>query len=463
MGGVDRAGVPPPPAPQQRPAPRDGGGAANDAGGSGPPPRADDAAPAALTAAEAASALVPEGGAPVQIVQVVGNKLQLDEAAMLAVMARAPADMKVAVVSVVGAFRTGKSFLLDLLLRYLQHDERTSATLVTGADGGGGDGGGGGGGGGGGEGDAHDVAPPSPEAEGWEHIDAKPPCAVPAPPPTAPSSRSRNGDADAAWLFEGAGCVPGALVAGTKATRAGFAWRGGRDRETTGIWMWSHPFVRELPGRHGESVAVFLMDTQGMFDSETSQMLTASIFGLSALISSYQIYNVVRQIQEDNLQHLALFAEYGRVAFREANDAGGGGERVFPFQTLEFLVRDAIMDVEDLDALGRDKMIADMQKYVADKMGCGAHADMRQIREQVRECFAEFGCFTLPHPGVDVAEKKTYSGDIGGIRMEFRQFVDVYFDRIFHERLAPKSLLGRDITAAELGDCILRCARPRCP
>ncbi|CAI5735837.1 unnamed protein product [Peronospora destructor] len=32
-----------------------------------------------------------------------------------------PEDMKVAIFSVVGAFRTGKSFILDLFLRYLRH------------------------------------------------------------------------------------------------------------------------------------------------------------------------------------------------------------------------------------------------------------------------------------------------------------------------------------------------------
>ena len=92
-----------------------------------------------------------------------------------------------------------------------------------------------------------------------------------------------------------------------------------------------------------------------MFDSKLTQMLTACIFGLSTLISSHQvrsalcvrsdssctvtspllprpggvldgawllccvccvhkIYNVQNRIQEDNLQHLALFTEYGRVA-----------------------------------------------------------------------------------------------------------------------------------------------------
>jgi atlastin len=120
-----------------------------------------------------------------------------------------------------------------------------------------------------------------------------------------------------------------------------FAWRGGQERQTTGIWMWSEPFLR-TPKGSSEQVAVLLMDTQGMFDNETSMSLTAQIFGLSTFVSSFQvnlilpsirylsyhfvfslyifilstlqIYNVERRIQEDNLQHLALFAEYGRMA-----------------------------------------------------------------------------------------------------------------------------------------------------
>ncbi|RYY75882.1 hypothetical protein EON63_19010, partial [archaeon] len=75
--------------------------------------------------------------------------------------------------------------------------------------------------------------------------------------------------------------------------------------------MWSEPIFRTI---QGEPVAVLLMDTQGMFDNETSMTLTAQIFGLSTLVSSLLIYNVDKRIQEDNLQHLALFSEYGRIS-----------------------------------------------------------------------------------------------------------------------------------------------------
>lgn len=67
-----------------------------------------------------------------------------------------------------------------------------------------------------------------------------------------------------------------------------FAWRGGQERQTTGIWMWSEPFLR-TPRGSSEQVAVLLMDTQGMFDNETSMALTAQIFGLSTFVSSFQV------------------------------------------------------------------------------------------------------------------------------------------------------------------------------
>ncbi|EGB11773.1 hypothetical protein AURANDRAFT_7299, partial [Aureococcus anophagefferens] len=109
----------------------------------------------------------------------------------------------VAVVSVVGAFRTGKSFLLTLILRYLRH-------------------------------------------------------------------AARVGDGDGG--------------------PASFEWRGGRVRMTTGITVWSEPFL--VTGADGEQLAVVVLDTQGLFDNETPMGLTSCIFGLSTLMSSYQIYNV---------------------------------------------------------------------------------------------------------------------------------------------------------------------------
>ena len=152
------------------------------------------------------------------------------------ILSQIPPGWKVSVVSVVGAFRTGKSFLLSWFLRYLHHlsENKTSED----------------------------------KSEKWYD------------------------------KFQTLG-------------NDGFDWRGGAERNTTGIWMWKKPHFME---KDGEQLAVLLVDTQGMFDNETTMALTASIFGLSTLLSSYQIYNVEKRIQEDNLQQLALFSEYARMA-----------------------------------------------------------------------------------------------------------------------------------------------------
>ena len=65
-----------------------------------------------------------------------------------------------------------------------------------------------------------------------------------------------------------------------------------------------------------------------MFDNKTTMDVTVQVFGLSTLVSSYQIYNVDKRIQEDNLQHLACFSEYGRMALDGTGEEEGEGSKV---------------------------------------------------------------------------------------------------------------------------------------
>lgn len=112
----------------------------------------------------------------------------------------------------------------------------------------------------------------------------------------------------------------------------GFEWRGGSERVTSGIQIWSKPFVCQ--NKFGEKVAVLLMDTQGVFDNESTVQDCASIFALSNLISSVQIYNLMQQLQEDDLQHLEFFTEFGKLVSEQADETGVTNSR------LIFLIRD---------------------------------------------------------------------------------------------------------------------------
>jgi len=297
-----------------------------------------------------------------------GTNFELDEDALREIFHKVPEDMKVAIVSVVGAFRTGKSFVLDLFLRYLRHATH-GRVLKEGAD--------------------------AAEGTAWKD-----------------------------WVLAGVeGSGESKLEGNSNMEQThgekGFSWRAGRKRNTTGIWMWETPFIRK--SATGEDIAVFLIDTQGMFDSETSQMLTASIFGLSTLLSSYQIYNVDKRVQEDNLQHLALFTEYGRMALF------GRSEDSMP-PTLE----------------------KSMKTYMKELLASRKQKDLADTREQINSCFEKVACFLLPHPGHEVTERE-YDGSVEAIDTRFLELLTSYLDDLFDPKnLCSKKIHGTPVTSREL-------------
>lgn len=316
----------------------------------------------------------------------------LHEEKLKNILDKVPEGMKVGIVSVVGAFRMGKSFLLDCMLHYL-----------------------------------HFMAD-DPKADWTDDDDS--------------SNKERS-------YLEGSSSLR---------SSSGFSWRSGAERQTTGIWMWSEIFVRKNPKNASEKVAILLMDTQGMFDGEISQQLTTHIFGVSTLLSSYQIYNVSRQIQEDNMQHLALFAEYGKLAVGHTKsdkakiqaakgssismtkDDGKENEEEeeedestipeAPFQRLDFLIRDWQNFNDDADLKG---CLASMPSYLQSKLKekHGMAESLKGTRAQIASSFRKLDCFLLPHPGFKVT-KPNFDGNLREVREEFLGLLRVYMDRIFN-------------------------------
>lgn len=325
--------------------------------------------------------------------------------------------MEVAIVSVVGAFRTGKSFLLSWFVKYLQvlhaQQQQTEASLE----------------------DIDDVKSTEKLSKGWyEQLE------------------SIGND--------------------------GFDWRAGSDRNTTGIWIWSKPY------QISKNKVVMLVDTQGMFDHETTMALTTNIFGFSTLLSSYQIYNVDKRIQEDHLQQLALFSEYARLmsTVTSAKDEDTQTEEVTPehipiphpiptqtestsgneqtslnkpFQKIEFLVRDwQHFDDEQIfdecDNLNYEVVEESMMSYLKKVFSERDAKDLQETREQIIHCFNIISCYGLCHPGIAVTKKK-FSGAIKDIEPLFVQLVTRYCEKVFDlQNLPSKTIHGRTITADQL-------------
>lgn len=71
------------------------------------------------------------------------------------------------------------------------------------------------------------------------------------------------------------------------------------------------------------------MDTQGLSNNGNFKE-NSKIFALSNLLSSIQVFNIFRDIQEDQLKYLQFATEYAKIH----------GKIEKPFQNLIFLIRD---------------------------------------------------------------------------------------------------------------------------
>lgn len=209
----------------------------------------------------------------------------------------------------------------------------------------------------------------------------------------------------------------------------GFKSQGGPERETTGIWMWSDIFTYDY--NDGSKVAIILLDTQGIFDDESTVKDCTTIFAISMMMASHQCYNVMQNIQEDDLQHLQLFLEYGRLATAQENET--------PFQNLLFIVRD--WQYPDTYSFGFNQQFIAWKLRTAEKQS----AEMRQLRERIRDNFKSIGSFLMPHPGFDVAEG-TWKEKLQNVAPRFIQYVKELVPSLF----APENLIVKTINEQEI-------------
>ncbi|XP_077531300.1 atlastin-2-like isoform X3 [Haemaphysalis longicornis] len=329
-----------------------------------------------------------ERGRPLQILRPKDDgTFEMDKEALRGILLSPHVrDKPVAIVSVAGAFRKGKSFLLGFFLRYMR----------------------------------------SADKDNW------------------------LGDVDAPL--------------------SGFKGRGGCDGDTKGIWVWSEAFLVETP--HGEQIAVLLMDTQGTFDCESTTKDCATIFALSTMISSVQVYNLSQNIQEDDLQYLQYFADYGQIALKASicsiasifDAAAAKCWSVFslrfatlsqeqqvtpakPFQKLLFLVRDWSYPYDLNYGAQGGKLLLQKRLDITPKMP----KQLRTLRQHIRFCFSDIDCFLLPHPGEKVATEKYFDGRLSGIAETFKQHLKELVPSILApDKLIVKVIHGKKVSCKQL-------------
>ncbi|KAL1444772.1 hypothetical protein MTO96_045413, partial [Rhipicephalus appendiculatus] len=214
----------------------------------------------------------------------------------------------------------------------------------------------------------------------------------------------------------------------------GFSWKHGVDRHTLGIHLWDEVFLATTPD--GEEVAVLFMDTQGLFDCKSSAAEHATIFALSVLTSSVQIYNIMQNIQEDHLRHLEFFTHYGQLAKKKATGK--------PFQRLVFLVRDSNNGLYGADP---GRVLLEKRLEATQDM----RPELQQLPKYLRGNFSNIECFLLPYPGKEVATKNSYDGCLKDIDEDFKDHLQEFVRRVLEpSHLVVKQINGKQISCQEL-------------
>jgi atlastin len=230
-----------------------------------------------------------------------------------------------------------------------------------------------------------------------------------------------------------------------------FRSRRGPHIQTLGIWALNKIFVYE-------GKAIILMDTQGIFDRQLNQAMTTALICLSTLMSSYQIYNLDKRIQEDHLNNMAYFSAYTDLMTGLNSEERESSEKtdesnVKVGQTLSLLVRDWQNFEDNLDL---DQCIKETEQYQQDFLFDKSKDEVkRNTRQKIMNTFDNVNVRLCPHPGHVVTEG-VFSGNLNDVRKEFLLHMDYIISDIL-QNLEPKRVSSNMVlTCSDVPDFMRR-------
>lgn len=209
--------------------------------------------------------------------------------------------------------------------------------------------------------------------------------------------------------------------------------------------MWSDVFLHTV-ATTGEKIAIIVIDTQGLFDNETSPADNSRIFALGTLISSIQILNLVGIIQEDQLQYLQFATEFAKFAAQDSQGLAGK-----PFQNLLFLIRDwGNPDEFEFGTQGGEQYLKEVLKIKSEQK-----PELKSVRQFISASFEQLDCCLMPYPGKYVARKKDYDGQWKLMDTEFKDELAIIVEKLLGpENLVLKKINGKDLKGFELKEFI---------
>jgi len=162
-----------------------------------------------------------------------------------------------------------------------------------------------------------------------------------------------------------------------------FSFKSGPNRETTGMYVSRRIHVEK--NKNGEDVAIMLADTQGLFDSLTTQKEASTIFSLSAMISSMLLYNIQGKVDSGNLESLTTFLEYAKYTSNSFQEK--------PFDNIHIVVRD--WPWPDDYVYGKHGGNRYIQSWLSAE---NSPEHLKKLADSVKYSFEHIYCYLLPEP-----------------------------------------------------------------
>ncbi|KAL7014016.1 hypothetical protein ACKWTF_015699 [Chironomus riparius] len=216
----------------------------------------------------------------------------------------------------------------------------------------------------------------------------------------------------------------------------GFSWRSGTKRDTTGIVMWSDVFLHTFD-KTAEKIAIFVMDTQGLFDSESTSDNNTKISALGILLPSIEIVNISKRLQENHLEHIQFATSYAKQYGLDDKNISDK-----PFQNLMFLIRDWVN--EDEFKFGFEGGEFYLNENIL-KIKESQNVNLKSVRESIKKYYENVRCCLLPHPEKKVV-KSSYDGRLSCMDDELRQELK----NVIENLLLPENMILKKINSKEL-------------
>ena len=214
----------------------------------------------------------------------------------------------------------------------------------------------------------------------------------------------------------------------TSAANSGFSVSPGATPNTTGIRLWKKVFVINRPDVEGGKLGIVLMDTQGLWDSNTDNKTNCSIYGLSCMLASHLILNSKGVIDSEFMKNVASLMEFSN----DMNDKDKS------FQHLDILLRDYPEFSENWTNSKEYLSVCNQAKEELED----SHA-MKESTKTIKSFFQSFDTFCLPSPGN--IDNKGYNGDLSKINEHFLIAMGYYIENIFMN-IKPRKLNGVVLT-----------------